>query len=104
MNKFCFPIYLLGYNVPTRVAPKFVLRCLALFDGSIKMILPQIGEEAHFDNSKVMYAVKSIIFDGVLFSAVVNLTGVLLHGPNYPVRWLCVTLNHWISLRADTQS
>lgn len=42
----------LGYNVPTRVAPKFVLRCLALFDGSIKMILPQIGEEAHFDNSK----------------------------------------------------
>ena len=68
------------------------------------MILPQIGEEAHFDNSKVMYAVKSIIFDGVLFSAVVNLTGVLLHGPNYPVRWLCVTLNHWISLRADTQS
>lgn len=63
MNKFCFPIYLLGYNVPTRVAPKFVLRCLALFDGSIKMILPQIGEEAHFDNSKVMYAVKSIIFD-----------------------------------------
>ena len=62
VNKFCFPIYLLGYNVPTRVAPKFVLRCLALFDGSIKMILPQIGQEAHFDNSKVMYAVESIIF------------------------------------------
>lgn len=62
VNKFCSPIYLLGYNVPTRVAPKFVLRCLGLFDGSIKMILPQIGQEAHFDNSKVMYAVKSIIF------------------------------------------
>jgi len=43
----------LGYNVPTRIAPKFGLRVLALFDGSVKMILPAVGKEIKTDNSKV---------------------------------------------------
>ena len=43
-----------GYNVPTRIAPKFGLRVLALFDGSVKMILPNVGKEIKTDNSKVM--------------------------------------------------
>lgn len=43
-----------GYNVPTRIAPKFGLRVLALFDGSVKMILPAVGKEVKADNSKVM--------------------------------------------------
>ena len=43
-----------GYNVPTRIAPKFGLRVLALFDGSVKMILPAVGKEIKADNSKVI--------------------------------------------------
>ncbi|KAK2552225.1 hypothetical protein P5673_026751 [Acropora cervicornis] len=45
----------LGYNVPTRVAPNFVLRILGLFSGSVKMILPSLGCEQKFDNSKVKH-------------------------------------------------
>ncbi|CAH3146527.1 unnamed protein product [Pocillopora meandrina] len=44
----------LGYKVPTRVAPKFGLRVLAMFDGSVKMILPAVGKEIRMDNSKVI--------------------------------------------------
>ena len=47
-------VTLSGYNVPTRIAPKFGLRVLALFDGSVKMILPTVGKEIKADNSKVM--------------------------------------------------
>ena len=43
-----------GYNVRTRIAPKFGLRVLALFDGSVKMILPAVGKEIKADNSKVV--------------------------------------------------
>ncbi|KAJ7323383.1 hypothetical protein OS493_031858 [Desmophyllum pertusum] len=43
----------LGYNVPTRIAPKFGLRVLALFDGSAKMILPTVGKEIKVQNSKI---------------------------------------------------
>ena len=39
--------------MPTRVAPKFGLRVLAMFDGSVKMILPAVGKEIRMDNSKV---------------------------------------------------
>ena len=49
-------MYFSGYNVPTHVAPKFGLKVLALFDGSVKMILPAIGLEAKFDNTKVKSA------------------------------------------------
>jgi len=43
----------LGYKVPTWVAPKFGLRVMALFDGSVKMLLPAIGHEIKFDNTKI---------------------------------------------------
>lgn len=43
----------LGYKVPTRVAPKFGLRVLAMFDDSVKMILPAVGKEIRMDNSKI---------------------------------------------------
>lgn len=49
-----FSLLLSGYNVPTRVAPNFVLRILGLFSGSVKMILPSLGCEQKFDNSKVL--------------------------------------------------
>lgn len=39
--------------MPTRVAPKFGLQVLAMFDGSVKMILPAVGKEIRMDNSKV---------------------------------------------------
>ena len=46
-------MFVSGYNVPTRIAPKFGLRVLALFDASVKMILPAVGKELNVDNSKV---------------------------------------------------
>lgn len=52
-----------GYKVPTKVAPKFGLRVLALFDGSVKMLLPSIGLEIKFDNSKVT----PVFFVGVIY-------------------------------------
>lgn len=54
-QRFCYPRYVSGYNVPTRIAPKFGLRVLALFDASVKMIIPAIGHEINFDNTKVMH-------------------------------------------------
>ncbi len=39
-------------KIATRVAPRFVLRLLALFDPSIKTILPSLGHHPQFDNSK----------------------------------------------------
>ncbi len=38
-------------KIPTRVAPKPVLRLLSLFDSTIKTILPGIGITPHFDAS-----------------------------------------------------
>jgi dihydroflavonol-4-reductase len=40
-------------RIATRIAPRFVLRLLALFDGEIKSILPWLGWTARLDNSKI---------------------------------------------------
>jgi len=39
-------------KIATRIAPKFMLRVLSLFDPSIKTVLPAIGRTPHFDNSR----------------------------------------------------
>jgi nucleoside-diphosphate-sugar epimerase len=40
----------MGYSSPSREAPYFVMWLLSLFDGSIKMILPRLGERPVFTN------------------------------------------------------
>lgn len=42
-----------GYNVPTSVAPKLMLWVGSIFDGSIKTILPHIGDVKEFKNGKL---------------------------------------------------
>ncbi|ESP04513.1 hypothetical protein LOTGIDRAFT_136119 [Lottia gigantea] len=42
-----------GYNIPTMVAPYFVLWLSSIFDKTVKMILPQIGLVYKFDNSRM---------------------------------------------------
>jgi len=39
-------------KIATRIAPKFMLQLLSIFDASIKTILPGIGEAPQFDSSK----------------------------------------------------
>jgi dihydroflavonol-4-reductase len=39
-------------RIATRVAPRFVLRALALFDPAIRTILPSIGVLPQFDNAR----------------------------------------------------
>lgn len=43
----------LGYNVPTTQAPSIGLKILSCFDVSLKMLLPSLGHEVKFDNSKI---------------------------------------------------
>jgi dihydroflavonol-4-reductase len=40
-------------RISTRIAPKFLLRILALFDAEIRSILPAIGRKATLDNRKL---------------------------------------------------
>nr|KAG5687929.1 hypothetical protein BaRGS_014378 [Batillaria attramentaria] len=42
-----------GYNIPTSVAPKVVMWVGSIFDGSIKTILPHIGDVKIYDNTKL---------------------------------------------------
>lgn len=39
-------------KIPTRVAPKFALRLLALFDPDIRAILPSLGQVHHVSNAR----------------------------------------------------
>jgi dihydroflavonol-4-reductase len=41
-----------GRKIATRIAPKFLLRILSLFDASIRTVLPGVGAAPHFDNSR----------------------------------------------------
>ncbi|MBL4626953.1 MAG: hypothetical protein JKY00_02750 [Roseicyclus sp.] len=47
---------LLNAGHSTRTAPKWLLRTLALFDPSIRMILPQLGHHPEFDTSALTRA------------------------------------------------
>lgn len=42
-----------GYNVPTSVAPKVVLWMGSIFDSSIKLVLPHVGDMKVFANNKL---------------------------------------------------
>ncbi|XP_077988235.1 uncharacterized protein LOC144442737 [Glandiceps talaboti] len=42
-----------GYDIPTSLAPKFALRIAALFDGTVKYMLPSIGKVATLDNTRM---------------------------------------------------
>ena len=42
-----------GYNIPTSVAPKPILKIVSLFDSSVKKILPEVGLIRLFDNTRV---------------------------------------------------
>ena len=43
----------LGYNIPTSYAPYGLMWLLGRFDASIRMVLPAVGQEQHFDNSRM---------------------------------------------------
>ncbi len=38
-------------KIPTRVAPDFLIKLLAMFDKPLKSIVPMLGVEQHFDNT-----------------------------------------------------
>ena len=42
-----------GHNVPTRQLPDWILRAVALFDPSVRMVVPQLGRESSFDTSRI---------------------------------------------------
>lgn len=41
-----------GYNVPTKVAPNFILKIYALFDKTVKTIVPYLGKKPNFNNER----------------------------------------------------
>jgi dihydroflavonol-4-reductase len=42
-----------GHNVPTRPLPDWILRAVALFDPSVRMVVPQLGRKSSFDTSRI---------------------------------------------------
>lgn len=46
----------IGYNVPTRVAPTFLLKITSWFDPTVKMIIPVLNKEVRLDNKKVTFS------------------------------------------------
>ena len=40
-------------RIPTRIAPRFVLRLLALFDAEVRLILPWLGWKMVLDNTRI---------------------------------------------------
>lgn len=47
-----------GYNVPTKVAPKFLLSLASFFDKSISEILPDIGNTTLLDTTRMKEVLK----------------------------------------------
>lgn len=43
----------LGYCVPTKVAPNFILKIGSWFDPTLKMIVPVLDKEVKLDNTKI---------------------------------------------------
>ena len=41
-------------RIPTRIAPKFVLRILALFDSEIRAVLPEVGKMEQVSNARAI--------------------------------------------------
>lgn len=47
----------IGYNVPTREAPKFVLQLVSLFDKSVQIVVADYGKQIQLDNKRVIIPV-----------------------------------------------
>jgi len=47
------------YDVPTKVAPDFLIKFFSFFDKRLKMVTPALGHKAYFDNRR-MYTILSI--------------------------------------------
>jgi len=43
----------LGYNVPVREAPYFILKLISLFDKTVRLLLPAWGKETFYDNTRM---------------------------------------------------
>ena len=41
-----------GYNVPTKVAPNFLLKLYACFDKTVKVVVPFLGKRTSFSNDR----------------------------------------------------
>ena len=47
-----------GYSVPTWVAPNFLIRLVSYFDREVSFILPMLGKEPKFDNTRLKEVLK----------------------------------------------
>ena len=47
-----------GYSIPTWVAPNFLLRLVSYFDREVSFILPMLGKEPKFDNTRLREVLK----------------------------------------------
>jgi len=43
-----------GYRVPTRELPNLVMRIVGLFDGTVRLILPMLGETVNLSNARAV--------------------------------------------------
>ncbi|CAF1032353.1 unnamed protein product, partial [Brachionus calyciflorus] len=50
--------YSKGYNVPTKIAPNFMIKVLSLFDKQVSMIKRLLGIKSSFDNSRMTNVLK----------------------------------------------
>ena len=42
-----------GYKIPTKTAPNFLMHIIGLFDGTVKFLLPNLGNKSETDNSRL---------------------------------------------------
>ncbi|RNA22909.1 NADPH-dependent aldehyde reductase ARI1-like isoform X1 [Brachionus plicatilis] len=47
-----------GYNVPTKVAPNFMVKFMSLFDAQINLVKKMLGIKSSFSNSRMINALK----------------------------------------------
>ncbi len=42
-----------GYNIPTKVAPNFLIKIASVFDKSVQLITPMLGKKFKFENNRM---------------------------------------------------
>jgi hypothetical protein len=47
-----------GYNIPTRVAPSFLLKIYGLFDKTVAFVCPVLGKRPVFNNDRFKNVLK----------------------------------------------
>lgn len=52
-----------GFNVPTKLAPNFMIKLFSLFDKTVRIITPSLGISYKFDNSRMKNVLKIEPFD-----------------------------------------